>query len=191
MPTDRQESLYGATKKADEILAASWSSAFGLHTAGMRFFPVYGPWGRPDSVLWHFCRNITEGRPVRIFGDGTQKRDFTFVSDVVNGILAVISRKVDGSIPFRDRGGCFNIGRGEPVSVLRLLECTERALGMRAVREHLPPQPGISPSREPIWARLRPSGTARQFPPMRVSRCLRSGSEVRESVLWKALSRRG
>ena len=145
MPTDRQESLYGATKKADEILAASWSSAFGLHTAGMRFFSVYGPWGRPDSVLWHFCRNITEGRPVRIFGDGTQKRDFSFVSDVVNGILAVISRKVDGSIPFRDRGGCFNIGRGEPVSVLRLLECTERALGMRAVREHLPPQPGDIP----------------------------------------------
>jgi UDP-glucuronate 4-epimerase len=145
MPTDRQESLYGATKKSNEIPAASYSSTFGLYTAGMRFFSVYGPWGRPDSVLWHFCRNITEGRPVKIFGDGTQKRDFTFVSDVVDGILAVLSRRTDSSIPGRDRSACFNIGRGEPVSVLRLLECTERALGMRAVSEYLPPQPGDIP----------------------------------------------
>lgn len=144
-PADHPVSTYAATKRTNELQAHVYSSLYGLPTTGLRFFSVYGPWGRPDMAYFSFADAILAGRPLTVYGDGTALRDFTFVDDVVEGIVAVAGTppKPDEAVatsgaPWR----VLNIGHGEQASVGRLLELLEGLLGRRAIRRWGPPQPG-------------------------------------------------
>ncbi len=153
---DHPVSLYGATKKANELLAHSYSHLFGLPTTGLRFFTVYGPWGRPDMALFLFTRAILAGEPIRVFNEGRMERDFTYVDDVVEGLYRIIdlpaapneawsSQDPDpasSTAPWR----VYNIGNNRPVKLLHLIEVLEESLGRKAVKEMLPMQPGDVPS---------------------------------------------
>jgi len=153
---DHPVSLYGATKKANELLAHSYSHLFGLPTTGLRFFTVYGPWGRPDMALFLFTRAILAGEPIRVFNEGRMERDFTYVDDVVEGLYRIIdlpaapneawsSQDPDpasSTAPWR----VYNIGNNRPVKLLHLIEVLEESLGRKAVKQMLPMQPGDVPS---------------------------------------------
>jgi len=153
---DHPVSLYGVTKKANELLAHSYSHLFGLPTTGLRFFTVYGPWGRPDMALFLFTRAILAGEPIRVFNEGRMERDFTYVDDVVEGLYRIIdlpaapneawsSQDPDpasSTAPWR----VYNIGNNRPVKLLHLIEVLEESLGRKAVKEMLPMQPGDVPS---------------------------------------------
>jgi UDP-glucuronate 4-epimerase len=152
---DHPLQFYAATKRANELMAHSYSHLFGLPTTGLRFFTVYGPWGRPDMALFLFTKNILEGRPIPVFNHGLHTRDFTFVDDIVEGIVRVSDdvarpnptwdgRKPDpatSSAPFR----IFNIGNSTPIKLTAYIEAVEEAVGKTAVRELLPAQPGDVP----------------------------------------------
>lgn len=152
---DHPLSLYAATKKANELMAHTYSSLFKLPTTGLRFFTVYGPWGRPDMALFQFTRNILEGRPIKVFNHGNHKRDFTYVDDIVEGIVRTLDKVAEPNAqwsgaepdsatsfaPYR----LFNIGNGKPVALGRYIEVLEECLGMEAKRELLPMQPGDVP----------------------------------------------
>ena len=152
---DHPLSLYAATKKANELMAHSYAHLYGLPCTGLRFFTVYGPWGRPDMALFLFTQAILEGRPIDVFNDGKMQRDFTFVDDVVEGIVRVLAkapspdptwsgdRPDPGSsrAPYR----VYNIGNDRPVELLRYIEVLERNLGKRAQMNLLPLQPGDVP----------------------------------------------
>lgn len=135
---DHPISLYAATKKANELMAHTYSSAFGLPVTGLRFFTVYGPWGRPDMAYFKFARAIDEGKPLEVFNNGNLERDFTYIDDIINGLVRVTDLIPDGEIPYR----LFNIGHSEPVNLLRFIEIIEENLGKKAVRVMRPMQPG-------------------------------------------------
>ena len=149
---DHPLSMYGATKRANELMAHSYSYLFGLPTTGLRFFTVYGPWGRPDMVLFKLTKAILEGRPISVFNNGKMKRDFTYVDDVVEAVVRIMdvipapdttwsSDKPDPSsscAPFR----LYNIGNQEPVELLELISILEETLGKKANKVMLPMQPG-------------------------------------------------
>ena len=149
---DHPVSLYAATKKANELMAHAYSHLFGIPTTGLRFFTVYGPWGRPDMALFLFTRAILEGRPIDLFAGGELERDFTYVDDIVEGIRRVMDRVPEpdpawraddpnpatSAAPYR----LYNIGNNRPVKVLRLIEVLEAALGRKAEKRVLPMQPG-------------------------------------------------
>ena len=149
---DHPVSLYGATKKADELMAHVYATLFNVPSTGLRFFTVYGPWGRPDMVLFIFTRAILEGKPIDVFNYGKMQRDFTYVDDIVEGVSRVIdkvpeprpgwgSRRPDpatGSGPFR----IYNIGNNNPVELVRLIEILEDCLGKKAEKRLLPMQAG-------------------------------------------------
>jgi UDP-glucuronate 4-epimerase len=142
---DAPQSLYGATKKADELLSYCYSHLYRIPTTGLRFFTVYGPWGRPDMAAWIFTEAISEGRPVKLFNFGNMRRDFTYVDDIVAGILACLDR------PPADRGEAppfriYNIGNNKSEDLKRFVEILERALGRKAVIEFAPLQPGDVPA---------------------------------------------
>ena len=152
---DHPVSLYAATKKANELMAHTYSHLFGLPTTGLRFFTVYGPWGRPDMALFLFTRNILEGKPIDVFNHGRHSRDFTYVDDIVEGVVRTLDR-VPGpdpaydplqpnpgssSAPYR----VYNIGNHQPVELLRYIEVLEDKLGRKAERNLLPLQPGDVP----------------------------------------------
>ncbi len=132
--TDHPVSLYAATKKADEVMAHSYAHLFGLPTTGLRFFTVYGPWGRPDMALFKFTRGILAGTPIPVFNEGRMVRDFTYVDDIVEGVVRVVDRPG----PYR----IFNIGNHERVELMRYIRAIEAALGREAVLDLLPMQPG-------------------------------------------------
>ncbi|MDR3001132.1 MAG: GDP-mannose 4,6-dehydratase [Fibromonadaceae bacterium] len=134
--TDNPVSLYAATKKSCELMASTYSHLFDLNITGLRYFTVYGPWGRPDMAPILFAKNILKGKPIKVFGNGNMKRDFTYIDDIVSGTIAVL-----------DWGGrgLFNIGRGEPVDLMRFIEILENELGKTAIKEFLPMQPGDVP----------------------------------------------
>lgn len=138
---DHPVSLYAATKRAAELMAYSYARLYGIPTTGLRFFTVYGPWGRPDMAYFSFTRDILAGRTIRLFNFGDMKRDFTFISDVVEGVLAVLGRAAardqDG-VPFR----IYNIGNDQPVSLGYFVEVLEKILGVTAVKEMCPMQAG-------------------------------------------------
>ncbi len=152
---DHPLSLYGASKKANELMAHSYAHLYGIPATGLRFFTVYGPWGRPDMAMWIFAKAILEGQPIRLFNHGRMRRDFTFVDDVVEALVRLIERPAvpdpawsaqspdpgRSSAPWR----IFNVGNRNPVEVLRVVELIERALGRKAVRELVPMQPGDVP----------------------------------------------
>jgi UDP-glucuronate 4-epimerase len=152
---DHPLSLYAATKKANELMAHTYSNLFKLPTTGLRFFTVYGPWGRPDMALFLFTKNILEGLPIKVFNHGHHKRDFTYVDDIVEGVVRTLDKVAE---PNADWSGdqpdsatsfapyrVFNIGNGCPVALGRYIEVLEECLGMKAERELLPMQPGDVP----------------------------------------------
>src|SRR6476469_10385540 len=122
---DHPVSLYGATKKANELMAHSYAHLFGLPVTGLRFFTVYGPWGRPDMSLFQFASAIVKGEPIKVFNHGRMKRAFTYVDDVVDGLLRVAERPPAGSPPYK----VYNIGNQEAVDLLRFIEVLEECLG--------------------------------------------------------------
>lgn len=149
---DHPISLYAATKKANELMAHSYSQLYRLPTTGLRFFTVYGPWGRPDMALFLFTRNILAGKPIDVFNHGDMVRDFTYVDDIVEGVVRVIDRiaapsdswsgdepdPATSSAPYR----IYNIGNNRPVRLLEYIEAAERALGCKAELNLLPMQLG-------------------------------------------------
>ena len=143
---DHPVSLYAATKKANELMAHTYSHLYGFPTTGLRFFTVYGPWGRPDMAYHLFTRAILAGETIPVFNHGDMKRDFTYIDDVVEGVLRVMDRPavapVAGSAPYR----VFNIGNSKPVQLLDFIGCIERALCRTAAKRLLPMQPGDVPS---------------------------------------------
>jgi len=138
---DRPVSLYAATKKANELMAHSYSHLFGLPTTGLRFFTVYGPWGRPDQAPMIFTKAIFEGRPIDVFNRGQMSRDFTYIDDIVEGVVRVLERP-----PRRDAGtppyAIYNIGNHEAVSLDAFIGMLETLIGRRAVRNERQMQPG-------------------------------------------------
>ena len=155
---DRPLSLYAATKKANELMAHAYAHVHGLPATGLRYFTVYGPWGRPDMSPMLFARAILEGRPIRLFNHGDMRRDFTFVDDAVEATLRVLERPPAGRPPWR----VFNVGNRQPVALLDYVASLERALGRPAQRELLPMQPGDVPA---TWADTRALEAATGFAP--------------------------
>ncbi len=152
---DHPISLYAATKKANELMAHTYSHLYGLPTTGLRFFTVYGPWGRPDMALFLFTDAILAGRPIDVFNNGRMRRDFTYVDDIVEGVIRVLDRTATpdpdwqatspdpagSSAPYR----VYNIGNNEPVELMHLIETIESCLGMTAEKNMMPMQPGDVP----------------------------------------------
>jgi UDP-glucuronate 4-epimerase len=153
---DHPVSMYAATKKANELMAHTYSHLFGLPTTGLRFFTVYGPWGRPDMALFLFTKAILEGRPIDVFNHGNMQRDFTYVDDIVEGVIRVLDRVATpdpayrpetpdpgtSNVPYR----VFNIGNHTPVQLLDYIGCIEDALGLKAQKNLLPLQDGDVPA---------------------------------------------
>ncbi len=136
---DSPVSLYAATKKANELMAHAYSHLFGIPLTGLRFFTVYGPWGRPDMAAMIFIKSILEGRPIQVFNHGKMKRDFTFVDDIVEGVLRVADRPPPtGGV----RARLYNIGNSTPIGLLEFIATLERLLGKQAEKQLLPMQPG-------------------------------------------------
>ena len=149
---DHPLSLYAATKKANELMAHSYAHLYGLACTGLRFFTVYGPWGRPDMALFLFTRAILEGRPIDVFNEGQMQRDFTYVDDVVEGVVRILKKPSaadpawsgDRPDPGTSRASyrIYNIGNDRPVELLRYIEVLEECLGRTAKKNFLPLQPG-------------------------------------------------
>ena len=153
---DHPLQFYAATKRANELMAHSYSHLFGLPTSGLRFFTVYGPWGRPDMALFLFTKNILAGLPIRLFNNGQHIRDFTYVDDIVEGVVRVSDdiarpdpdwnsdspKPATSNAPFR----ILNIGNNSPVHLTEYVEAIEEALGRKAIKELLPLQPGDVPN---------------------------------------------
>jgi len=152
---DHPLSLYAATKKANELMAHSYAHLYGLPCTGLRFFTVYGPWGRPDMALFLFTRAILEGRPIDVFNEGRMQRDFTYIDDVVEGVVRVLAKPAgpdpawsgDRPDPGTSRAPyrIYNIGNDRPVELLRYIEVLEKCLGRTAKKNFLPLQPGDVP----------------------------------------------
>ncbi|MBT0654213.1 NAD-dependent epimerase [Geomobilimonas luticola] len=153
---DHPVSLYAATKKANELMAHSYASLYGLPVTGLRFFTVYGPWGRPDMAYYSFTRAILAGEPIDVFNDGKMQRDFTYVDDVVEGVMRTMER-IPSSDPSwsgdrPDPGTSYapyriyNIGNNRPVELMRFIEVLEENLGKKAVKNLLPMQAGDVPA---------------------------------------------
>jgi UDP-glucuronate 4-epimerase len=142
---DHPVSLYAATKKANELIAHSYSHLYGLPTTGLRFFTVYGPWGRPDMAPMLFTKAILAGEPIRVFNQGKMRRDFTYVGDIVEGVVRVLDK------PPRDRWrwrpyAVYNIGNHEAVELEFFITTLERLIGKKAIRDYVPMQPGDVPA---------------------------------------------
>jgi UDP-glucuronate 4-epimerase len=138
---DRPASLYAATKAAGELMAHSYSTLYRLPLTGLRFFTVYGPWGRPDMAYWLFTEAMVQGRPIRLFNEGRMRRDFTYVDDIVSGVLAVLDHP-----PAAPEHRIYNIGNSRPEELLELVAILERLLGVTALRRLEPMQPGDVPA---------------------------------------------
>ena len=153
---DHPLSLYGASKKANELMAHSYSHLFNLPTTGLRFFTVYGPWGRPDMAMWIFAAAISAGKPIKLFNHGKMRRDFTYIDDAVQAVVRLIDRpaladpKWSGDAPDPASSSApwrvYNIGNNHPVELLDVVALLEQALGKKAIRELVPMQPGDVPA---------------------------------------------
>ena len=162
---DHPVSLYAATKKANELMAHTYSHLYGLPTTGLRFFTVYGPWGRPDMALFLFTDAIRNGRPIYVFNQGAMVRDFTYIDDIVEGVIRVLDKTATpdpdfdpmnpdpgtSTAPFR----VFNIGNGNPTPLMDYIGALEDALGMTAEKNMMPMQPGDVPATSADTSELR------------------------------------
>jgi UDP-glucuronate 4-epimerase len=166
-------SLYAATKKANELMAHTYSHLYGLPATGLRFFTVYGPWGRPDMAPMLFARAILAGEPIKVFNQGQMQRDFTFIDDIAEGVIRCLDKPATAdphfdplhpdpataAVPHR----LFNIGNSQPIPLLRFIEVLEQALGREAIRDLQPMQPGDVPataantSALEAWVGFRPT----------------------------------
>ncbi len=135
-PVEQPISLYAATKRSNELMAGTYARLFGLNTVGLRFFTVYGPWGRPDMALWKFTENILAGRPITVFNDGDMYRDFTYIDDIVSGIKAALETADLANDEI------FNLGNHRSEHLLELIAVIERATGKEAVKQFEPLQQG-------------------------------------------------
>ena len=157
-PCDRPVSLYAATKRADELMSESYAGLYGIPLTGLRFFTVYGPAGRPDMAYFKFTAGILAGKPIDVMGDGTQRRDFTYIDDIVSGVIAALDRP-----PSRDRlHRIFNLGNDRPERLSRLLELVEQACGKKAEIKTLPVAAGDVPS---TWADISVSRSELGYDP--------------------------
>ena len=160
---DQPISLYGATKKANELMAHAYADLYKLPTTGLRFFTVYGPWGRPDMALFKFTKEILDGKPIPVYNRGEMVRDFTYIDDIVEGVVRAIDRPplldsgdenkndaVVRTVPYQ----IYNIGNGHPVPLMRYIQALEKALGKKAQLELLPMQPGDVRATEADISRL-------------------------------------
>ena len=175
---DHPVSLYAATKKANELMAHTYSHLFRLPTTGLRFFTVYGPWGRPDMALFLFTRAILDGRPIDVFNYGRMVRDFTSVDDIVEGVIRVVDRTADANPAFDTASPdpatsnapyrVFNIGNSQPTPLADYIEALEDALGRKAEKNYLPIQPGDVPATSANtdeldgWVGFKPSTPVRE-----------------------------
>jgi UDP-glucuronate 4-epimerase len=156
---DHPISLYAASKKSNELMAHTYSYLYGIPTTGLRFFTVYGPWGRPDMALFLFTKAILEGRPIDVYNNGNMQRDFTYIDDIVEGIVRVIDNPPRGNPEWTgakpDPGTSiapykvYNIGNSSPVRLMDFIEAIEEALGQKAIKNFLPLQAGDVPA---TWA---------------------------------------
>jgi UDP-glucuronate 4-epimerase len=153
---DHPLSLYAATKKANELMAHTYSYLYSLPTTGLRFFTVYGPWGRPDMALFLFTHNILAGQPIDVFNYGKHRRDFTYIDDIAEGVVRVLDRPAtpnpdwSGSAPDAATSTApyrlYNIGNNQPIELMRYIEVLEQSLGKTVERNMLPMQPGDVPA---------------------------------------------
>jgi len=153
---DHPLSLYAATKKANELMAHTYSSLYGIPTTGLRFFTVYGPWGRPDMALFKFTKNIIEGKPIDVYNNGDMMRDFTFVDDIVEAISRLVEKKAEpnpewsGDNPDPSSSYApykvYNIGNNSPVSLMEFIEAIEEKIGKKAIKNYMPLQAGDVPA---------------------------------------------
>jgi len=155
-PVNHPVSLYAATKKANELMAHTYSHLYGLPATGLRFFTVYGPWGRPDMAPMLFARAILAGEPIKVFNQGNMQRDFTYIDDIVEGVIRCLDKPATAdplfdplhpdpataAVPHR----LFNIGNSQPIELLRFIAVLEQALGREAIRDLQPMQPGDVPA---------------------------------------------
>lgn len=139
---DHPVSLYAASKRANELLAHSYCHLYGLKASGLRFFTVYGPWGRPDMALFKFTDAMLKGQPIDVYNHGEMARDFTYIDDIVESICRLRTRPPLPAEPGEGINRLFNIGRGQPVALMDFVECLEAALDRQAVRNYLPMQAG-------------------------------------------------
>jgi UDP-glucuronate 4-epimerase len=135
---DRPESLYAATKKADELMAHAYSHLYQLPTTGVRFFTVYGPWGRPDMAPFLFMKSTMNGTPIKVFNHGNLERDFTYIDDVIHGLEKIIDKPSAGQTPYK----IYNIGNSSPVKLMDFIHTIETVTGKEAVKEYVGMQPG-------------------------------------------------
>ena len=153
---DHPVSLYAATKKANELMAHTYSHLYNIPTTGLRFFTVYGPWGRPDMAYFIFTKNIIEGKPIKVFNYGKMQRDFTYIEDIVEGVVRVMD-KIPQPNPHWNSANpnpgsskapykIYNIGNNQPVELIRFIETIEDCLGMKAEKNFMPIQPGDVPT---------------------------------------------
>jgi UDP-glucuronate 4-epimerase len=172
-PVNHPVSLYAATKKANELMAHTYSHLYGLPATGLRFFTVYGPWGRPDMAPMLFARAILAGEPIKVFNQGNMQRDFTYIDDIVEGVIRCLDKPATAdplfdplhpdpataAVPHR----LFNIGNSQPIELLRFIAVLEQALGREAIRDLQPMQPGDVPataadtSALEAWVGFRPT----------------------------------
>ncbi len=153
---DHPLSLYGASKKANELMSHAYAHLFGLPTTGLRFFTVYGPWGRPDMAMWIFAKAIISGEAIKLFNHGNMRRDFTYIDDVVESVVRLVDRPPAGNPKYSgmspDPGSSsapwrvYNIGNNNPVELLEVVRILEEVIGKKAKRELLPMQPGDVPA---------------------------------------------
>ncbi|MEM1148814.1 MAG: NAD-dependent epimerase/dehydratase family protein [Pseudomonadota bacterium] len=148
--TDDPVSFYGATKKSNEVMSQSYARLYGLALTGLRFFTVYGPWGRPDMAYWIFAEKILKGEPIQIFNHGKMSRDFTFIDDIVDGIVSALDRPVTGlDLPVPHR--IYNLGNDRPEPLMDLIQLTEAGIGIQAEKNYKPMQKG---DLEKTWANI-------------------------------------
>tara|TARA_B100000575_G_scaffold285397_1_gene280618 strand:- start:501 stop:1460 length:960 start_codon:yes stop_codon:yes gene_type:complete len=131
---DKPVSLYGATKRANELIAFSYSNLYNLNTTGLRFFTVYGPWGRPDMAMFIFTKNILQKKPIQVFNNGKMKRDFTYIDDIISGIRCAIDKNYACEI--------FNLGNNQSVELLHMINLIEKEINRKAIIDFQPLQPG-------------------------------------------------
>ena len=149
---DHPLNFYGATKKANELMAHAYAHLFAVPATGLRFFTVYGPWGRPDMAMWLFLDAIMHGRPIKLFNNGQMRRDFTYIDDVVEAVVRLVPRppaanpawSADAPDPATSQAPwqIYNIGNSRPVEIIEVVRLIEQATGKRAIQEFLPMQPG-------------------------------------------------
>jgi len=183
---DHPVSLYAATKKANELMAHTYSHLYNIPTTGLRFFTVYGPWGRPDMAIFLFTKAILEGKPIQVFNNGHMQRDFTYIDDIVEGVYRCMLKPAEANPDFDNNAPdpasshgpykIYNIGNSKPVQLLDFIEALENAVGKKAIKEMMPMQAGDVPA---TWANTSLLRLAIKYMPNKDRKV-----EINKFVIW-------